>query len=694
MISRIVKKDGCFWIEIDGQPYEPVSYRSFRPQEQTVHSFSAHGFQLFSVFPSGILCSLNVPYSQFGEVWTGDRQYDWSVLKAQADLFNEQAPGSYWSLMLQLDTRDWFLREHPGCADSFQQLVQTAGYQAWRESAAAFVCDLLDWLDDQYPERIFGVYLMAGGTTEWYTRDRVAAIQANDIQLAAYRKWSGNPDAEIPSPEILHRTHDGVLRDPARDQDAVRYWRFYNEVVADAICWFAATVKEHTHQTRLVGAFYGYITGMDLPHVVLSNYNDLTRVLLDPNVDALFCPASYRFRKLESTSGLRVPLDSFSLHHKLYFHEIDNTTWRVNDNPFAQAIQVRMHARQSSLAETENYLKREAALVLAKGQGYWWFDMFGGWYDDSRLMETLRQIRLLTRQLWQKGMRQVSEVALFIDMESNYYIGTQSGYDMVEYQTEQLNRMGLPWDCYLTDDLLTGRIPHDRLKLYIFANLFKPGKRILAEVKRLRQSGKSVLFLHAPGYLQDEGFTLAGMTGLTGFQFVREEDCAMVTVAPGPWNLSGQAIAFGFKQACAPLFSVTDQDCDVIGRFQDNGRPAFVLRQQGSSFTAYCAVGRLPAAILRQLARRAGAFIYSETEDPLYLNDQMAGMYAHLSGTRRLRWPQHVQLREWFSGAVVATGPDGADIEFSARETRLFTVIGPDDGIMEKTQKEGDPDAP
>jgi hypothetical protein len=353
-----------------------------------------------------------------------------------------------------------------------------------------------------------------------------------------------------------------------------------------------------------------------------------------------------------------------------------------------------MHARQNSLAETENYLKREIALVLAKGQGYWWFDMFGGWYDDSRLMQTLRQIRLLTEHLWQKGMRQAGEVALFIDMESNYYVGTQSDYDMAEHQTEQLNRMGLPWDCYLTDDLLTGRIPHDRLRLYIFANLFKPGTRILAEVKRLQQAGKSILFLHAPGYLRDDGFTLAGMTELTGFHFVRASDCSQVNVAPGPWNPSGQVVSFGFRQACDPLFSVTDPDCEVIGRFQENDRPAFVLRRHTGGFTAFCAVGRLPAAILRLLARRAGAFVYSDTEDPLYLNSQMAGLYAHLAGKRRLRWPQPVQLREWFSGAVVATGPEGADIEFSAQETRLFTVVGPNDGIMEKTQEEGEPDEP
>ena len=677
MKAKIIQHQGCAWIEINGQLHEPVSFRSFRPAPETVRRFDLAGFSLFSVFPSGILCSLKVPYSQFGEVWTGDRQYDWSALKAQTDLFLEQAPDSYWSLMLQLDTRDWFLASHPELADSFMQLVQTVASPVWRQAAAAMVCDLLDFLDEHVPNKVYGVYLMAGGTTEWYTRDIPAALRPCPAQTEAYRAWSGDPLAEIPPPDVLHRTQDGVLRDPAHSRQALDYWRFYNEAVSDAICWFARQIKEHTGGTRLVGAFYGYITGMDLPHVVLSNYNDLLRVLEDKNIDALFCPASYRFRKLASTSGLRVPLDSFTLHGKLYFHEIDNTTWRVNDNPLAQALQ-KSHTRLKDRSETESYFKREIAQVLAKGQGYWWFDMFGGWYDDPALMETIRRLRLLTQSLWRRGMEPAEEVGFFIDMPSNYLLGTQSGYDMVEYQTELLNRMGLPWACYLTDDLLLDPFPRERIRLYIFANLFQPDARVRAAVKALRQAGKSVLFLHAPGYVTDAGFSLESMTDLTGFHFRRDDaGSGQVSIAPGPWLDGKTPVSFGFSRPCPPLFAVTDQDVTVVGRDSVSLQPALVVRRHEHGLTTFCSVGRLPAGLLRALARQAGAFVYSDSDDPLFLNRQMVALYAHRAGIRRLRWPVATRLEDPFSHDSLEIGPAGADIAFSDQETRIFTVSGP-----------------
>jgi hypothetical protein len=49
--------------------------------------------------------------------------------------------------------------------------------------------------------------------------------------------------------------------------------------------------------------------------------------------------------------------------------------------------------------------------------------MFGGWYDDPALMETIRQLRLLTGRCGGAGWR-AAEVGFFIDMPSNYLLGT------------------------------------------------------------------------------------------------------------------------------------------------------------------------------------------------------------------------------------------------------------------------------
>jgi hypothetical protein len=134
----------------------------------------------------------------------------------------------------------------------------------------------------------------------------------------------------------LHQTHDGVLRDPAHSRQALDYWRFYNEAVSDAICWFARQIKEHTGSTRLVGAFYGYITGMDLPQWSFQLQRPAARAGRH-KFDALFCPASYRSVNGQHQRIAR-PAGQLLLRGKLYFHEVDNTTG-ASTHPLAQALQ-------------------------------------------------------------------------------------------------------------------------------------------------------------------------------------------------------------------------------------------------------------------------------------------------------------------------------------------------------------------
>jgi hypothetical protein len=53
--------------------------------------------------------------------------------------------------------------------------------------------------------------------------------------------------------------HDhGDLRDPAADADAIRYWRYHNDVIADTISWFALKVKEMS-RAHAWSVFYGYM---------------------------------------------------------------------------------------------------------------------------------------------------------------------------------------------------------------------------------------------------------------------------------------------------------------------------------------------------------------------------------------------------------------------------------------------------
>ena len=99
MNARLIHEHGAAKIEINGEVVSSVSFRSFWPQPGITRDFAEGGIRLMNVYPSGILCSLGVPYSQFGEFWVGEGEYDWDVLRRQMNQFIENAPNDYFSLI-------------------------------------------------------------------------------------------------------------------------------------------------------------------------------------------------------------------------------------------------------------------------------------------------------------------------------------------------------------------------------------------------------------------------------------------------------------------------------------------------------------------------------------------------------------------------------------------------------------------
>ena len=102
MTSKLTRVNGVLKVDIDGAIYEPLSFTSFRPTARNISDFYKAGVKLFSILSTGLYSILGVPYSLYGESWTGPGQYDFSAIDRQIELFRENAPGCYYALMLQL----------------------------------------------------------------------------------------------------------------------------------------------------------------------------------------------------------------------------------------------------------------------------------------------------------------------------------------------------------------------------------------------------------------------------------------------------------------------------------------------------------------------------------------------------------------------------------------------------------------
>ena len=654
MNARIIHENGVAKVQINGETISSVQFRSFRPQPEITRIFNEGGIRLMNVYPSGILNTLHVPYSQFGEYWLGEGRYDWDVLRRQMNQFIANAPDAYFSLMLQLDPRDWFLKEHPECQDSYFHLTETECYQPWREASKKCIRDTLSFLDREYPEKIFCVFVAAGNSCEWF--NRMDPIDMNPLKQKAYRKWSGDDARYLPVLEELNSGEHGMIL-AEKDRNASDYWRFLVDLNAETLLEFAREVKNH-NPGLLVGCFTGYIISLEQKLVESAHNGMVERVFSSPDIDMVFSPASYFARGLESVSNTALPAASARLHNKMYYHEIDNTPYPSNTNPYAQVLQQYFHRRHKSLRESIMYARRESAYTFAALGTYWWFDMFGGWYDDPQLQKELLAIGRAQERIYSEPIKSNAQVAYMMDEESNFHLTRKNALIsvMTQKQTDPLGRIGCQVDYYAAADLLNLQFNRSQYKLYIFPNLLAPTAEMRQAISELRAAGASLLFVYAPGILKNGQFAPEGMEELTGLKLrVTEKVFGYTLAADSKYNDDGMGRIFGGRMDNAKTFVTADEPEEyVFGRGLVNDYPQYVVKSRANGgFDAWIAQGVIPEFILRPLAKAAGCHLITEDGIPVYSNSRMLTIFDHEGGTRQIHAPwEDGILEELYTGEI------------------------------------------
>jgi hypothetical protein len=689
LVAKVVRAGGVLKIAINGQIFDPLAYRSYRPTPELVRGFHGTGLRLANVTHTGMLCTLDVPYSLFGEVWTGPQRFNWDAFDAQMELFETNAPGAYYNIALQLDTRDWALKAHPEWSNCYWNLVEMAGHEPWRAETAAALQAFLRQIEARYGDRVFAYSLLCGSSTEWYTNSQgrgrpEAAIREHPLKTACFRQFTGDPAAVMPPLDVLQRTSHGVFRDPVADADALRYWRFHHEIIGDAIVYFAKKSQEVLQHRKLLGLFYGYLTQLNSERLLQEGHLGYERVWRCPDLDMIYAPAKYGApRSFEGASGYLLTVDSLDLHGKLVFQEIDHTTHIARDTVENGRKIPGGNTKLPDAFASRQVLRREFALTRVKRTALWWFDFLGGNYASPEMMAMVAELVRAQERLRDVPLRSVAEIAVFGDVPSMFHVNARSSLadDLLVQPPDALARIGAPHDIYTFSDLDHADLPWERYKLCIFLNPFVISEEKRAFIRsKVQCDGRTLLWVYAPNYIQKAGFSVDGISDITGIKVARRADGgSAVTVRPeGLFARLGAAVRYGFTPGqsagaprdqtfdmrskglleTAPLFEVRDEAAQTCGVYDSNGAPALALKTFASHTSVYSAVGNLPSALYREIARSAGVHIYYEGNDPTYINNRLFGIHMQGDAVSEVTLPGRAsgRLTELFGGGEVACG--------------------------------------
>ncbi|MFW6032280.1 MAG: hypothetical protein ACOCTI_02780 [Phycisphaeraceae bacterium] len=510
------------------------------------------------------------------------------------------------------------------------------------------------------------------------------------------RAW-GDPDvtfdsAELPGQDLRRELAEqgAYPADPARLAPLRDYFLYYNQLNADLAVACCDAVKEAAGGEKVVGLMHGYLWGWpaDAPCPQGSGHAMAERILAAASVDFLYSPSHPEGQALGEPRLSQHAPASAELAGKVLLHGIHSATHaspRKTDGQVAQAGSAGPgQAEAADVWDFQQLMLADAGFAFAAGAAPLWMDyqqpIWGHWftYDhwgpmayDTPAAQAL--IGELTAA--ETGSAELPrQIAVISSAKACCYRNPDPEFtrEYVEHLRRQvLPYVGASFDEYLLEDV--AEVP-DHYRLYVFLDAeFVPAGDRQRICERLERQGAWALWLHAPGFADEQGWDLAHTAELTGIAVERVDEPGRALVEQAHLLAAGLNAA-GPQPACPFAPAEEQAGVEVLARFE-SGRPAVVLRRLGEGGAIYSATPRLPRSWLAGVAEQAGVHLYSWAGDIVCAGRGCLAITSPAGGEREIRLPGPLEIHEMLGPEVVSVGTQRFRLRFKPGETRLLKAM-------------------
>lgn len=640
-----------------------------------IEAAGRHGVNLVSI-------TLGTPWPLPGETPDYDARADrWIALVLKANPKALIIP----RILMTAPPDSWFAH-HPGermLYDNGERGIPSVHSACWRRDAEAALGALVEHLEARFGDHILGYHPSGQHTGEWFYdrmwEGRTASYEPTTVvafrrflkakygaDSSLQRAWQlpnvAIEYANLPNAAERRASAHPAFRDPVLQRRAIDFDEFLNVEMADALAGLCRAIKRHApHKLSLV--FYGYPFEMAPAPAGMqtSGHLALRRLLKCPDLDVLCSPVSYFDRGLGGGGYFMAPVDSVQLHGKLWLVEDDTRTHLSSPESG--------YGRPADFRGSQGILARNFAHYATRGAAAWWMDLPGeGWFAGEEIWGYLAQLHGAYASALPTRTPYRPEIAVILDEQSPLFGSPDAALNtpLLYRFRAQLYRIGAPIGLYLLDDLVEGRTPPARLTIVL--NAFRLSERQLRAIRlRTAGQGRATLWMTAPGIIRDDRYDPALVSETVGLS-VRPRGvraCGIVDMAGVAWPADDAPAAF------VPAFEIDDPATEALARYADGGATAVGACASADGLTVYCAPPSMPAALLREIARRAGVRLFSEQGDVVMAGGGWLALHATAPGPRTLTVPHGSRWRDALT-AELLPAVDRLTFEMALGDTKLL----------------------
>ena len=483
-LAEVKDRAGVPTLFVDDVPYPPYAYMSYLGEPKFYREMEKAGLHLYNI-PAYLgdrgINSISGIKPFRPPIWVGENQLDYTSLMTDFNELIASDSNALAIIRIHLDAPTWWEELHPVSA-SLQpdgSTFRISMYSTlWREEASKILAQLVQWLEQSpYAKHLIGIHVAGGFTEEWMYHFNDEFYDESAVRLENFREWLrkrytdnverlrrswNREDVTFENAQlgdISGKVKANNWRDPDTAGQVFDTFVFHGETTADNIAHFCRVVKEASQGRLLTGAFYGY-------HYFVSDlrrgHGALSKLLRCPDLDYLSSPNDYR-RVIGEDWAPFAAIKSVQLHGKLWLAENDtrtSITTLLRDRaphiqPEGTAYTDGVWLGPETMGESEALLWKNLGRMLAYGYGGWWFDMWGGWFSDPKLMHIIASgQRFFERYPDEAFPAMAPKVAVIVDEKLGAMDASFGGLTgQILHNRYALGKTGAPYDLYLREDL-------------------------------------------------------------------------------------------------------------------------------------------------------------------------------------------------------------------------------------------------